>query len=76
VNRLILCEGKTDAILISYYLAKTAGWQYSRTCPNGLDIKTNKGNEAIKCYVNNNEYLAICSVGGKDNFGSFFKTYI
>jgi len=27
MNKLILCEGKTDAILLSYYLGKTAGWK-------------------------------------------------
>ena len=41
MNKLILCEGKTDAILLSYY-----------------------------------DYLLICGVGGKDNFGNFFNARI
>jgi hypothetical protein len=29
MKRIILCEGKTDAILISYFLEKRFGWAYS-----------------------------------------------
>lgn len=29
MKRIILCEGKTDAILISYFLEKRFGWSYS-----------------------------------------------
>lgn len=30
MNKLILCEGATDAILLSYYLERTAGWKFVR----------------------------------------------
>lgn len=30
MKSLILCEGKTDAILLSYYLQRTCGWQYRK----------------------------------------------
>ena len=33
MNRLILCEGKTDAILLGYYLMKTNGWELERKPP-------------------------------------------
>lgn len=39
MNKLILCEGKTDAILLSYYLEKVAGWKYTTKSPSGLNLK-------------------------------------
>ena len=38
MNRLILCEGKTDAILLSYYLGKTCGWEFCKNAPKGAKI--------------------------------------
>jgi hypothetical protein len=76
MNKLILCEGKTDAILLSYYLEKTCGWTH-RNAPKSLDIKTDelKG-ESAYWYRKGNESLLICGVGGKDNFCNFFKEKI
>ncbi|GAU76739.1 DUF3226 domain-containing protein [Fusibacter sp. 3D3] len=76
MNKLILCEGKTDAILLSYYLEKTCGWTH-RNAPKGLDIKADetKG-ESVYWYRKENESLLICGVGGKDNFRSFFRDKI
>ena len=76
MNRLILCEGATDAILLSYYLEKTAGWKYSRKSPANLDIRTANDNETISWYRKDGDYLLICAVGGKDNFGHFFSSHI
>ena len=45
MNRLILCEGKTDAILLGYYLMKTDGWELERKPPSGLAIKAQEQNE-------------------------------
>lgn len=76
MNKLILCEGKTDAILLSYYLEKTCGWTH-RNAPKGLNIKAHetKG-ESVYWYRKENESLLICGVGGKDNFRSFFRDKI
>ena len=76
MNKLILCEGKTDAILLSYYLESTCGWTH-RNAPKSLAIKADevKG-ESAYWYRKDNESLLICGVGGKDNFGSFFKEKI
>lgn len=76
MNKLILCEGKTDAVLLSYYLEKTCGWTHRNT-PKGLNIKVDetKG-ESAYWYRKENESLLICGVGGKDNFGSFFREKI
>lgn len=76
MNKLILCEGKTDAILRSYYLEKTAGWSFSKKGPNGLNIQHPRGNESISWYKKEEDYLLICGVGGKDNFGKFFEERI
>lgn len=72
MNKLILCEGKTDAILLSYYLGKIAGWKFVKKGPSGLAIQQPNDNESISWYKKENDYLLICGVGGKDNFGNFF----
>lgn len=73
MTRIILCEGETDLILISYYLEKTKGWVYNSD-PKGLRLNfTEQENMAACNYQNkNNDELLICAVGGKDNFGNFF----
>ena len=73
MNKLILCEGKTDAILLSYYLEQTCGWKYLKTPPAGLDIKVDaKNGETAEWYQKNSDRLLICAVGSKDGFGRFF----
>lgn len=76
MNKLILCEGKTDAILLSYYLERTAGWKHVNKGPKDLSIHRSNVNEAINWYKKNNDYLLICGVGGRDNFGNFFNERI
>ncbi len=76
MNKLILCEGVTDAILLSYYLGKTAGWEFCSKGPKELAIKTYNQNESVNWYKKGDDYLLICGVGGKDNFGNFFETRI
>ena len=50
MNKLILCEGETDAILLSYYLEKAAGWNYSSKPPQNLSIQTTAQNETVNWY--------------------------
>ena len=76
MNKLILCEGATDAILLSYYLERKAGWQYSRRSPKNLDIKVANGTETVNWYKKGDDFLLIGAVGGKNNFGNFFNQYI
>lgn len=75
MNRLLLCEGMTDAILLSYYLEHMSGWHFLKKPPHGLNIKCTQGNETVNWYEkgNGSERLLICAVGGKDNFGRFFE---
>ena len=30
MNSVILCEGGTDAVLLSYYLNKVSGWEFCK----------------------------------------------
>lgn len=76
MNKLILCEGETDAILLSYYLSKVAGWVFCKKAPKNLEISRGNSNESVNWYKKGEDYLLICGVGGKNNFGSFFKTKI
>ena len=71
MNRVILCEGKTDALLLSYYLGKVSGWNHTSP-PEGLAIKARAQNENVDWYKKGDELLMICAVGGKDNFARFF----
>ena len=77
MTRIIMCEGETDLILISYYLEKVKGWVYTGT-PKGLTVNfTRQENKAACNYQNSNkDELLICAVGGKDNFGNFFNEHL
>ncbi len=77
MTRIILCEGETDLILISYYLEKTKGWVFTNK-PKGLKLNfTEQDNKAACNYKNdNNDELLICAVGGKNNFGNFLNDYL
>lgn len=76
MNKLILCEGKTDAILLSYYLESTCGWTH-RNAPKTLAVKADESKgESAYWYRKGEDSLLICGVGGKDNFGSFYKNKI
>ena len=73
MNKLILCEGKTDAILLSYYLMRKCGWQYSKNSPKGLSLKEDKkAGESVSWYQKDDDYLLICAVGSKNRFKQFF----
>lgn len=73
MNKLILCEGKTDAILLSYYLGKVQRWTPCKHGPKTYRISVDeKAGESAYWYQREGDYLLICAVGGKDKFGSFF----
>ena len=71
--KVILCEGKTDAILLSYYLEKVSGWKYSKKMPKNFTIKPDSDNQSVNCYIKDSEQLLICAVGGKDGFEKFYQ---
>ena len=77
MNKLILCEGKTDAILLSYYLGRVRQWMPCKRGPKNYRISVDeKAGESAYWYQQGSDYLLICAVGGKNKFGSFFKEKI
>jgi len=71
MKRIILCEGKTDAILISYFLERKFGWSYIKWSRIKKNMKNwfqiNQGNEVLNWYNHPkkpNQELAIWGVGG------------
>ena len=48
MNKLILCEGATDAILLSYYLEKIVGWKFCKKPPRDLQIKEDGIEESMR----------------------------
>ena len=76
MNKIILCEGETDAILLSYYLDKVAGWKFCKKGPADIAIKTDTFEQSANWYQKNEDRLLICAVGGKDKVGAFFKSKI
>lgn len=76
MNSIILCEGRTDAILLSYYLIRIYGWEYVKKGPKKhLDIRPSE-NQEINWYKKDNNYLMIFGVGGKDNFKNVIDKYL
>lgn len=55
--RIILCEGKTDAILLSYYLGRINGWEYTNK-PNKFKLKfSDIDNRFVGHYKKDNERI-------------------
>ncbi|MCR5684899.1 MAG: hypothetical protein K6G81_05680 [Lachnospiraceae bacterium] len=73
MNKIILCEGETDAILLSYYLGKVSGWKFCKKAPANIAIKPDVFEQSANWYENGDDRLLICAVGGKSNVGPFFK---
>lgn len=76
MKTLILCEGKTDAILISYLLCKMSGLNPTKADKKMSVIVSEKNNESAYWYVRDDDKLLICGVGGKDKFAKFFSEKI
>lgn len=72
MNKLILCEGETDAILLSYYLGKVAGWKFCKKAPANIAIKPDTFDQSANWYENGEDRLLICAMGGKDKVRAFF----
>ena len=52
MNKIILCEGETDAILLSYYLDKVSGWKFCKKPPVNISIKGDAFIHSINSTVN------------------------
>lgn len=67
MNIAILCEGSTDAILLSYYLMKVNGWKYEKKSKIKIE-PVDSTNSVINWYNSSDSDLMIWAVGGKDCF--------
>lgn len=72
MNSIILCEGETDQVLISYYFIKNFGFEYYKKAkyfPSCTPKKLNPQNEseAIWSYYRGEDNLIIWAVGGHDD---------
>lgn len=77
MNSLMLCEGKTDAILLSYYMKNVFGWVPLRKAPASINIQVERNtNQNVAWYKHGEDYLLIAAVGGNSNFGHFFEQKI
>jgi len=67
MKRAVICEGKTDAILVGYFLIKVHGWSYSKN--SFLQLPFDKQNEVLNWYTHPEKpgsELAIWGAGGID----------
>lgn len=76
MNSIILCEGRTDAILLSYYLIRVYGWEYMKKTPQKHQYLKPTENQEINWYKKGDNYLMIFGVGGKDNFVNVIDVYL
>ncbi|TDF96600.1 DUF3226 domain-containing protein [Paenibacillus piri] len=69
MKSIILCEGPTDAILISYYLNSTKKWEYykGKKSPFSFPIRDSQCEEA-NWYTLGDDWLGIWGIGGNTNF--------
>lgn len=69
MKQIILCEGKTDAILISYLLKRQFSWNYIPKSDNLPSFSINRDNETFNWYAHQDKIgqeVAIWGVGGFD----------
>ena len=66
MNSIILCEGETDQILLSYYISKCFDFEYCRQQPAVAPKKLHFNNDAesVCCYNRDDDIIVIWAVGG------------
>ncbi|MEK5205347.1 DUF3226 domain-containing protein [Bacillus sp. FSL R10-2789] len=71
MNSLIICEGKTDSILLSYYLKKIKGWSFTtKNVPFKQPKLADNDGSVFNWYKLNDNYLGIWGVGGNSQFST------
>ena len=77
---LLLCEGETDAILLSYLMINTYGWSYlekkNYKTNDIIELNLVNHNQSSNWYIKGDNQLLICAVGGCDNYNNFLDEYI
>jgi hypothetical protein len=67
MQHIILCEGKTDAILISYFLIVKYGWEHNNNKEKSVKLPNIPENETLNWYLRSEratQNLAVWGVGG------------
>ena len=57
MNKIILCEGETDAVLLSYYLGKVSGWKFCKKAPANIAIRPDAFDQSANWYENGDDRL-------------------
>lgn len=71
MQKIILCEGKTDAVLLGYYLLRTNGWTVStKRKPKLLNGNTS---EVFTWFSKGDDFLAVWGIGGNSLFEKSIK---
>ena len=73
MTELVLVEGVSDVLLISYYLQNVYGWKHENS--NVLGITENDTYEHIECLAKEDSQLILCGVGGNGKFTSFVEKH-
>ena len=77
MTSLLICEGKTDAILYGYYLIKKFDWQYLdlKKRPKQLSGIILSGNQSSELYQKDGRYLFIIATGGVTRFNEIWDKF-
>ncbi len=77
LHSLILCEGKTDAIIIGYLMIGYYSWKHVNNLDKAIP-KTIKvsDSQSFEWFQKDSNYAAVCGVGGKSCFTSFLNERI
>ena len=71
----ILCEGKSDAIILGYILIAEYSYNFLNTKDafkyTRINVLVQNQEQEVYWYKNNENIVCVCSVGGKDNFLNF-----
>ena len=67
MNKIILCEGKTDVYILGYFLINQYNWKHGKQDKKKEFFKITSENEVIEWYTNEQNTLGIWGVGGIDN---------
>ncbi len=84
MKSILICEGKTDLYLLSYYLGKVHGWESTETPENRNRYKSRKNPVLKKAtkeqkqewYVLNDDILALFSSDGNSQIENVFQNIL
>ncbi len=77
MTSLLICEGKTDAVLYGYYLIKKFNWSYLELGhrPKSLKSFDVSEDQGVELYQKDNRYLLIIAAGGASRFNEIWEKF-